>query len=475
MTRAAALWTARQAAKATGGRAGGDFRAMGVAIDSRAIRAGDLFVAVRGPNHDGHDFVAEALDRGAAGAIVGRIPKGASDETRLVFVDDTREALYALAREARRRHTGRVAAITGSVGKTGTKDALGTVLSRQAKTTASLGNLNNEWGAPLSLARMPADAAYGVFELGMSRPGEIAPLSRLMHPDVAVITTIAAVHMAYFSSTFDIADAKAEIFEGMSGGVGVLHRDNPYFPVLVAAACVAGVERVMSFGAHPEATARLMCVDGEDGGQRVSARIDGRPIDYQLSVPGRHWVMISLAVLCAVIALGADLAQAAEALGDVQAPAGRGRQALIRLPTGELQLIDESYNASPAAVRAAIETLAGVTPGGGGRRIAVLGDMLELGPNSAAIHAALLETLARSGIDLVFTTGNEMEHLHDVLPPAMRGEHAATARDLAPLVAAAVRAGDVVSVKGSRGIRTEQVVEALAALAAPRRCVANHG
>lgn len=474
MTRAIALWTARQVAKATEGRAGGDFRATGVAIDSRGARTGDLFIAVRGPNHDGHNFVSDALDRGAAGAVVSRNPKGVSDEARLVFVDDTREALYALAREARRRNSGRLAAITGSVGKTGTKEALGTVLSRQAKTTVSLGNLNNEWGAPLSLARMPADAAYGVFELGMNHPGEIAPLSRLMHPDVAVITTIAAVHMANFSSTFDIADAKAEIFEGMSGGVGVLHRDNPYFPVLVAAACVAGVERVISFGAHPEATARLMGVDSEDGGQKVTARIDGCQIDYRLSVPGRHWVMNSLAVLCAVVALGGDLAQAADSLVDVQAPVGRGRVSLVQLPTGELQLIDESYNASPAAVRAAIETLAGVAPGRGGRRIVVLGDMLELGPNSAAIHAALLETLTRSGIDLVFTAGDEMEHLHDVLPPAMRGEHAATAGDLAPLVAAAVRAGDAVSVKGSRGIRTEQVVEAVAALAVPPRRAANH-
>jgi UDP-N-acetylmuramoyl-tripeptide--D-alanyl-D-alanine ligase len=366
-------------------------------------------------------------------------------------------------------------AITGSVGKTGTKDALGYVLSGQAKTTSSLGNLNNEWGAPLSLARMPADTAYGVFELGMSRAGEIAPLSRLMKPDVAVITTIAAVHMINFSSTFDIADAKAEIFEGMSAGVGVLHRENPYFPVLIAAACAAGIERVLSFGAHPEASARLTGVEGQDGGQKVTARIDGRRIEYRLSIPGRHWVMNSLAVLCAVVGLGADLAQAAEALAEVQAPVGRGRRSLIQLPTGELQLIDESYNASPAAVRAAIETLAGVTPGRGGRRIAVLGDMLELGPNSAAMHGALLETLTRSGIDLVFTTGHEMERLRDVLPPAMRGEHAATAGSLAPLVAAAVRAGDVVSVKGSRGIRTEQVVEALVALADPPRRAANHG
>ncbi len=475
MTRAVALWTARQVAKATGGRAGGDFRATGVAIDSRGTCAGDLFIAVRGPNHDGHDFVTDALDHGAAGVIVSRFPKGVSEEARLVFVDDTREALYALAREARRRNSGRLAAITGSVGKTGTKEALGTVLSPQAKTTVSLGNLNNEWGAPLSLARMPADAAYGVFEVGMNRPGEIAPLSKLMHPDVAVITTIAAVHMANFSSTFDIADAKAEIFEGMSGGVGVLHRDNPYFPVLVAAACVAGVERVISFGAHPEATARLMDVESDDGGQRVSARIDGREIDYRLAVPGRHWVMNSLAVLCTAVSLGADLVQAADALVDVQAPLGRGRRSLIQFPAGELQLIDESYNASPAAVRAALETLASVTPGHDGRRIAVLGDMLELGPNSVAIHAALLETLTRSGIDLVFTAGSEMAHLHAVLPPAMRGEHAATAGELAPMVAAAVRAGDVVSVKGSRGIRTEQVVEALTALADPPRRAANHG
>lgn len=467
------LWTSEDAAQATGGTATMPFGASGISIDTRSLQRGDLFIALRGPNHDGHDYVSDAFARRAAAAMVEHAPTDLPAAGPLIEVGDTREGLYALARAARRRSRARIAAVTGSVGKTGTKETLGAILAAQAPTALSLGNLNNDIGVPLSLARMPEDSTYGVFEIGMNHAGEIEPLSRLVQPEVAVITTVAAVHLENFDSTFGIADAKAEIFAGMSGGVAVLNRDNPYFPLLVAAAQAAGVERVISFGAHPEALARLVDCEAEAGGSTVWAQIEGRDLRYRVSVPGRHWVINSLAVLGAVVALGADLEAATAVLATIEAPAGRGRRITVEIPGGTIDLIDESYNASPTSMRAAIETLSAIGPNRSGRRIVVFGDMLELGESSAALHLSLAEPILHGGVDMVFTCGSASAALQDALPKRLRGGHAATAAELAPLVCAVLEPGDLVMVKGSRGLRTDLVVDAILSLGGRPRAAAN--
>jgi UDP-N-acetylmuramoyl-tripeptide--D-alanyl-D-alanine ligase len=458
---AAPLWTSAKADRATGGRSTREWSATGVAIDSRQVERGDLFVALSGGRFDGHDFIADAFARGAAAAVVSRPPEYFAPGVPLLVVADTMAALVALGEAARERTKAKIIAVTGSVGKTGTKEALRIALSAQGPTTATLGNLNNQIGTPLSLARMPKDTAFGIFELGMNRPGEIEVLSRLVRPHVSIITTIEPVHTEFFDSVADIADAKAEIFTGMTGGTAVLHRDNAYFPWLADAAERAGVTRIIGFGAHPEATAKLIDCEIHASYSRVTAVIAGRTVTYRLNAPGRHWVINSLAVLAAVDAVGADVAAAAAELAKVVPLKGRGQRHRVMLPAGSFELVDESYNASPASMRAAISVLAGAKPGSGGRRIAVLGDMLELGHESARLHAALAEDLVRSGIDLVFTAAPHMRHLFDALPEPMRGGHAASAAELAPLIAGQVHAGDVVMVKGSYGTGMAVVVDTL--------------
>lgn len=396
--------------------------------------------------------------------MVSRRPPDVADDAPLLLVADTLEALTALGESARERTHARIIGVTGSVGKTGTKEALKIALSAQGPTAATAGNLNNLIGTPLSLARMPADTAFGVFELGMNRPGEIAELSRIVRPHVAVITTIEPVHTEFFDSVADIAEAKAEIFTGMNDGVAILHRDNPYFPWLADSAERAGVTRIIGFGAHPEATARLIHCELHPSYSRVTAVIEGRTVKYRINSPGRHWVMNSLAVLAAVEAVGADVSAAASELTKLAPLEGRGKRHRVVIPGGSIEVVDESYNASPASMRAAIAVLAGATPGNGGRRIAVLGDMLELGRDAPRLHAGLANDLIDAGVDLVFTTAPQMKHLNDALPERMRGGYAATAAELASLVAACVRPGDVITVKGSHGVGMAAVVEALIAL-----------
>lgn len=468
----AALWTSAAAARATGGQNSRSWSATGVAIDSRQVERGDLFVALAGGRFDGHDFVADAFARGAAAAVVSRQPADIGGDRPLLMVSDTMAALTALGAAARARTKAKIIAVTGSVGKTGTKEALRIALSAQGATTATAGNLNNQIGVPLSLARMPQGAAFGVFELGMNRPGEIAALSRLVQPHVVIITAIESVHTEFFESVADIADAKAEVFTGMSDGVAVLNRDNPYFPWLADAAERAGVSRIIGFGAHPEATARLIDCEIHSSFSRVTAVIEGRTVTYRINAPGRHWVINSLAVLAAVEAVGADVAAAAGELAKLVPLKGRGQRHRVLIPGGSFDLLDETYNASPASMRAAIAVLAAAQPGFEGRRIAVLGDMLELGSDAPRLHAALANDLVRAGADLVFTAGPNMKHLYDALRADMRGGHAGTAAELTPLVAAQVRPGDVVTVKGSYGTKMSIVIDALLALnTAPPRAV----
>jgi len=460
------LWDSASAAAATGGQAqGAPWQAHGVSIDSRTLEPGDLFVALVGPSHDGHDHVAAALKAGAAAALVHRRPEGVEPQAPLLQVDDTFHALEALGRAGRARTQARVVAVTGSVGKTGTKEALAHVLKEQGPTFATSGNLNNHWGVPLTLARLPAETAYAVIELGMNHAGEIGPLARQVEPDVALITTVEPAHLEFFPSVEAIADAKAEIFQGLKpGGTAVINRDNPHYARLAAAARVQGVSRIVSFGSPEDADARL--IDGTIHAtcSAVTALIGGEPVPYCIALPGRHWIANSLAVLLAVRALGADVARAAQALGHLPAVKGRGTRRQVTLADGPCTVIDESYNASPAAMAAACDVLSRLDPGAGGRRLVALGDMLELGPQAPALHAGLAPALASAGVDLVFCCGPHMKHLFDRLPPERRGAHAATSAELAPAVAAAARAGDLILVKGSAGSRMGTVVAALAAL-----------
>ena len=473
----APLWTRAEAQAATGGHArGGDWVAGGVSIDSRTLEPGDLFVALAGPNHDGHDFATAALARGASACLVERVAAGFSADAPLLIVEDTMLALRRLAEAARRRSQARIVAVTGSVGKTGTKEMLSRALAAAGPTHASAGNLNNEIGVPLSLARLPAAARYAVFEVGMNHPGEITPLSRLIRPDVVVVTTVEAAHLEFFASTAEIAAAKAEIFAGVpSDGAAVLPRDNRHYGLLRDAARDAGIRQIVSFGAHIEADARLLHASAGDGTTQVAALIGEVALNYRLDVAGRHWATNSLAVLLAARAVGVAPAAAAAALAGMSAPKGRGARATLPWGDGILIVIDEAYNANPASMRAAIAALAASRPGTGGRRIAALGDMLELGEAAPRLHAALAPAIVEAEIDLVITAGPLMKNLYDALPVERRGAHAADSVEAATLVKGLVAAGDVVMVKGSAGSRMGRIVTALEEAAAPLRPAANGG
>ena len=451
-----ALWSAEEAIAATGGTGPSAWRAHGVSIDSRSLLVGDLFVALAGPNFDGHDFVAEALSKGAAAAIVHRqpseLPGDLPEDAPLLVVEDSLEALRALARASRSRTNARICGVTGSSGKTSTKEALKACLSPQGKTFASAGSLNNHWGVPLSLARLPKTADYAVFEMGMNHAGEIAKLSDLVRPDVAVITTIGLAHIEFFDSQEGIADAKSEIFQGMSPqGTAVLPRDDRFYERLVEKAAAAGLTKILSFGRHEKADARLINADLYETCSAVQAELRGKPVDFCLAQPGAHWVTNALAVLSAITALGADPVTAAAELSRLQPVSGRGARRKLPLPNGQAALlIDESYNAKPE---------------GAGRRIAVLGDMLELGGQGPAYHAALSEAVTDASVDLAFLCGPLMAHLGRALPPSRVAALAVDSATLAPQVAEALLPGDVVLVKGSLGSRMRAVIAALDALA----------
>lgn len=469
-----ALWTADEAARATQGRIQGGWTASGVSIDSRSIAFGDLFFALRGPSFDGHAFVRQALEKGASAAVVDHLPADVSNGANLLVVADTFQALNDMAAAARQRSAARVIGVTGSVGKTGTKEMLTQILAAQGPTHASLGNLNNHWGVPLTLCRMPPDAQFAVIEMGMNHANEIAPLSRLARPHVAIITTVEAVHLENFDSIEGIAAAKAEIFVGLEAAgteapVAILNRDNPHFDFLASEAGVRGA-RVIGFGEHAAADARLIKYVGHPECSCVSAEILGQPINYKIGNPGRHWVQNSLGVLAAIQVVGGDLAQAGFVLGQMKAPKGRGARIVRPWNGGNLEIIDDSYNASPPSMRAAFAVLAqSKTAAARGRRIAVLGDMLELGPDEQRLHAELAADILTAGIDLVFTAGARMQALHDALPPEKRGAHAARSSELTDTLRGGLRAGDIVLVKGSHGSRMDLVVEALLATAPVKR------
>jgi UDP-N-acetylmuramoyl-tripeptide--D-alanyl-D-alanine ligase len=436
----------------------------GISIDSRTVQPGDAFFAIKGDTFDGHDFASNALARGAATAVVADSRLAGLGRTKgsLTIVDDVLDALRGLAGAARARTSAGIVAVTGSVGKTSTKEMLAAALAADGAVHYSPASFNNHWGVPLTLARMPPSARYGVFEIGMNHAGEIEPLVRLVCPQVAVITNVEPVHLEYFKDVKAIARAKAEIFLGLeAGGAAILNRDNPHYALLAKLAREAGVGRVVSFGEHAKADIRLDAVSLKPDCSCVSATVLGEKVSYKLGAPGRHLVQNSLAVLGAVSLLGADLARALLALAEMAPPKGRGERHRLQLRRGHATLIDESYNANPASMRAAIALLGQAAPERNGRRIAVLGDMRELGKAGAKMHAALAEPLAAAHVDTVFAAGPLMHALWEALPDALRGGYAETAADLQPLLFAAIAPGDVVMVKGSNASRMGPLVEAL--------------
>ncbi|MDF1736511.1 MAG: UDP-N-acetylmuramoyl-tripeptide--D-alanyl-D-alanine ligase [Minwuia sp.] len=459
-----ALWTAREAADATAGAVAGAWSATGVSIDSRSVAQGDLFIALAGPNADGHDHVVAALANGAVAAMVHVRPEGV-DPARLLLVDDTMTGLEALGIAARARTHARIIGVTGSCGKTSTKAALAHCLTASGVVVhASEKSYNNHWGVPLTLARMPRETEVAVLEMGMNHPGEIRALTAMVRPDVAVITTVEAAHLAAFRSINDIADAKAEIFEGLTkNGVAVLPADNACHAQLVAAAQRSGVARIVSFGLVETAEYRAVRVALKPDASCVEARLNGHEAALCIGIPGQHWVSNALAVLAAIDQVGGNIGLAAPALRTLEAVAGRGAQQTVTLHDGgSFRVIDDSYNANPASVRAALGVLGTTPPGAGGRRIAVLGDMLELGGTSTALHAELSADVLAAVVDVALLCGSDMAALADALTGRIDTVlHTADSAGLIAPVLAQVRAGDVVLVKGSLGSRMAPVVTAL--------------
>lgn len=459
------LWTVQALARAARGSLQGAVQetVAGISIDTRTLAPGEAFFAIKGDRLDGHDFVEAALAKGAALAVVDAASaQKFSRDARLLIVTETLQAMRDVANTARARSPAKIIAVTGSAGKTGTKEALKLALSPSGETHASTASFNNHWGVPLSLSRLSQQAKFGVFEIGMNHAGEITPLVKLVRPHVAIITTIEPVHIEYFSGIEAIADAKAEIFLGLEpGGAAIINRDNDQFARLEDRAKSAGVSRIILFGEDASSDARLIEIALQEDSSTVHAEILGEKLMYKIGAPGKHIVMNSLAVLAAAKLAGADLAKAAIALGQLVPPPGRGRRISLSLPGGDGLLIDESYNANPASMRAAIDVLSRAPVGKQGRRIAVLGDMLELGADAAARHAELVQSLNACRIDLVLCSGPLMHSLWEALPSGMRGGYAENAEALESKVLAALQGGDAVMVKGSNASGMGKIVKSL--------------
>lgn len=451
-----ALWTSEEAQGATLGVPSRIFEVSGLSIDTRTIGKGDMFVALKGENRDGHDFVKAAFAAGAEAALVTRQPADVASDVALLTVANTQRALEDLAVAARARSDARIVAVTGSVGKTTTKEILRLAFGALGATHASASSYNNHWGVPLSLASLPRNARFGVFEIGMNHFGEIRALVGFVRPHVALVTAIAPAHLEFFGSCEAIADAKSEIFEGIAaGGAALIPSDSPYAERLVARARQAHVARILKFGARAGSDARL--IDYGERGESAIAKADicGTPVEFRLGALGRHIAENAVGALLAVKAVDGDVLNAAAALRPFTALKGRG----ARFSVGGVDVIDESYNANPTSMAAALALLGGARA----RRIAILGDMLELGPQSAAHHAGLANAVEAARADLVFLCGPQMKALWDALPASRRGGYAVSSAELAPLVVAALRKSDTVLVKGSLGSKMAVIVDALKA------------
>ncbi|MBO9477412.1 UDP-N-acetylmuramoyl-tripeptide--D-alanyl-D-alanine ligase [Shimia sp. R11_0] len=473
------LWTAAEAAQATGGTATTAWECTGISIDTRTLQPGDLFVALKAAR-DGHDFVAQALEQGAAAALVSRVPAGVAGDAPLLLVEDVLRGLEALGRAGRARTEARVVAVTGSVGKTSTKEMLRAMLAAQGKTHASVASYNNHWGVPLTLARMPKDSDFAVIEIGMNHPGEISPLAQMARPHVALVTTVAAVHLEAFDDVSGIAREKAAIFDGLEpAGVAVVNADVDTAEVLMAQAQARSKDiegRICSFGER-STDWRLEEVTLQGNVTVARAVHADAPLLFKVQSAGRHFAMNALGALAAVEALGADLALAVADLGRWSPFKGRGTRETVVLDPVEtersLELIDEAYNANPTSMGAALEVLAAaevhynVGRIGQGRRIAIVGDMKELGPQEAQMHADLAAHPAMADIDIVHCIGPLMQHLHAALPESKRGEWRATSAELVPEMRSLVDAGDVIMAKGSLSMALAKVVDAIRKLGHP--------
>lgn len=471
-----ALWTASEAAAATGGRATTDWKICGVSIDTRKIQPGDLFVALK-DLRDGHDFVADALARGAAAAMVKRIPDDVAPEAPLLIVDDVLTALGHLGMAGRARSAARVIAITGSVGKTSTKDMLRVVLAGQGRVHAAKHSYNNHWGVPLTLARMPRDTEFAVIEIGMNHPGEIAPLARMTRPHVAMITTIAAAHLEAFDDMAGIAREKALIFDGLEpGGIAVVNGDLGTSPILIEAAGKTHA-RVETFGESDGLGNRLTLVRFGRNMTIARATVGDETVLFKVASSGRHFAVNATGVLAAVVSLGGDLAQAATDIAGWQPPAGRGTLETLALDAVDerlsIALIDDAFNANPASMAAALEVLAATRPVDGvgriahGRRVAILGDMLELGPDDISLHTDIARLPSLGAVDLIHCVGPRMRALYKALPEAQRGHWVETAPELVRKAHGLFDAGDVLLVKGSKGSKVSLVVDAIRKLGHP--------
>jgi UDP-N-acetylmuramoyl-tripeptide--D-alanyl-D-alanine ligase len=469
------LWTSKDAVAATGGETTTKWAASGVSIDTRTIETGDLFVALKA-DRDGQDVVKMALEKGAAAAVVTHRPDNVPDDAPLLIVPDVLNALEALGQAARARTKAQVLAITGSVGKTSAKEMARIVLQRQGKTHAAEASYNNHWGVPLTLARMPADTQFAVIEIGMSNPGEIAPLSRMARPHVAMITTVAAAHLEAFDDISGIAREKASVLDGLiKGGTAVLNADTETAAILQNHASRLEATQVL-FG-QLSRTWTLEHVTLSDGQTLVQTNTPNGPMMFKLASAGRHFAMNGLGILAAADAMGADPVQAAMDLGLWQPPAGRGTLETVTIdPANEgesLALLDDAFNANPTSMTAALEVLASYVPRDNvgrvvkGRRVAILGDMLELGEDEAAMHAAIAKDPSLNALHLIHCAGPRMRALYDALPEDQRGVWAQTAPELAAQTSQLVDAGDVVLVKGSKGSKVSLVVDAIRKLGHP--------
>ena len=454
-----ALWTSQDMEAATLGVSSKPFEVTGLSIDTRTIKPGDLFVALKGDARDGHAFVKDAFAAKAGAALVQREMFDVPANAPLLTVANTQRGLEDLARASRARTHAQIIAVTGSAGKTTTKEMLRLALGALGRTHASAASYNNHWGVPLSLASMPQNTSYGVFEVGMSHFGELRALVGMVRPHVALVTTIAPAHLEFFETCDAIADAKSEIFEGIvSGGSALIPADSPYAPRLRARAKQARVSRIMSFGSGAECDACLTGLEESDEGSKVLAHVLGREVHFRLGATGAHNASNAVAALLAVAAVDGDVLNAAAALSSFNALKGRGERFDLKIAGKNIRLIDESYNANPSSMVAALGNLGTAQAK---RRIAVLGDMLELGADAANLHAGLAGVIEDARADLVFLSGVHMAALWEKIPASRRGAYGAKSADIAEALVDVLQDGDAVLVKGSFGSKMVVIVEAL--------------
>jgi len=452
-----ALWTSAETEAATLGHASRAFEATGMSIDTRTLRPGDLFVALKGDARDGHEFVRAAFEAKASAALVSRDIDAAGP---LLKVGHVQRGLEDLGRASRARSRAKIVAVTGSAGKTTTKEMLRLAFGALGNTHASASSYNNHWGVPLSLASMPREAQFGVFEVGMNHFGELRNLVSFVRPHVALVTTIASAHLEFFGNCEAIADAKSEIFEGiLPGGTALIPADSEYAPRLVARAKQASASNILSFG-QKGSDARLISFVESAEGMKVQSEILGRRVDFRIGAPGAHIANNAVGALLSVAALDGDILNAAAALSHFSALKGRGARFKVKAGSGTAEIIDESYNANPASMSAALALLGSSNAR---RRIAVLGDMLEMGPEGPSLHAGLASDIEAARVDRVYLNGAQMKSLWDKLPASRRGAYAGSSADNAAAVAGDLQDGDVILVKGSLGSRMATIVDALKA------------